>query len=228
MRSAPALKVFLSLVLAVSAARAQNLEDIPRPVPPLVATVPENADWTVTLKDPAASDGGPDKSSRFGKQITMVQSTKTGRFKRDRITTADGTTEERWFVDMLLLWPDAGGEVAVTDLSDVPFDVNDANPSVPRGFPGVAWLKPEYFDKAVLIEKRPYYHYVHEGQEAWIDVETRLPHSYKNGNAVFQFKFNPKPTGPLALPAAYQKSLDICEKAMAYRKKLLKDLSGGR
>jgi len=210
---------------------AQDLKDIPPPTPPLVAPVPENADWVVTLLRPKAApktDGSPAATAPADRRIIEVRSTKTGRYKRDRISTADGVTEERWFVDMLLLWPTATGEVAVTDLSGIPFTAEDSNPSVPQGFPGVAWLRPEYFDKVVLFEKRPSYHYVHGDTEAWIDVETRLPLAYKISNAAFQFKFNPPPAGPLTLPAAYQKSLAICEKAAAYRKKLLKDLSGGR
>lgn len=221
----------LSALLASGWVLAQDLKDLPPPSAPFVAPVPENADWVVTLqrpKVPPKADGSPAAPAPADRRIIEVQTTKTGKFRRDRITSADGVTEERWFVDMLLLWPTTGGEVAATDLSGIPFDAEDPNPSVPRGFPGVGWPRIEFYDKPVLFEKRPSYHYVHEATEAWIDAETRLPLAYKSANATFQFRFNPPPTAPLTPPDAYQKTLAICEKAAAYRKKLQKDLSGGR
>lgn len=208
--------------------QAQDVKDVPPPKAPFVAPVPENADWVVTAKNPPVTGTAPDGTPLPNKSITSVQSTKVGRFKRDRITTGDGAIEERWFVDMLLLCPTPKGDVAAVDLSSIPPQVEDSNPSIPHGFPGVGWLKPEYYEGVVLLSKRPYYHYVHGSTEAWVDVETKLPLAYKFGNFEFQFKFNAPPTGPLTMPDDYQKALKICDEALAYRKKLMKDLSGGR
>ncbi|MEO7933409.1 MAG: hypothetical protein ABIT76_09655 [Chthoniobacterales bacterium] len=203
---------------------AQSLEEIPPPAPPLVAPVPQKADWTVTVQLPPLLPPKDGTTTRQDKRITKVHSNRTGKLRRDRVSAADGTTVENWYADTLLLWPSNDGEVAASDLSGIPLDTEDPSPSVPRGFPGTGWIKLEYYDKVVLVEKRPYYHYVHGNTEAWIDVETKLPLAYKFSNTPYRYTFNEPPVEPLILPLPYQKTLDICEKDSAYRKQVENDL----
>jgi len=225
----------LSLMLVTAAGFAgplfaQDLTQIPPPTPPLVAPVPERADWTVTLQYPPAparvAPPTPGTSVQPAQRTAEVHSTKSGNLKRDRITATDGTFEDHWYAGSLYLWPYPGGKVYISDMNDAPSDPGNPEPSVASGFPGVAWLRLECYDKVESFEQRPCYHYVMQGvaMEAWIDVQTRFPLAYKCGDVVYQFKFNPPPAGPLALPPAYQEALDSAQKAIDHRDQLAKDL----
>ena len=128
----------------------ENTKPVPTatPAPPLVAPVPVNADWTLTMKYP-----GP-KAKAAGR-LTEVHTTKTGKTRRDRIAYAGKGTEEHWYVNTLALWGNAQGEVSAHDLSSVPYSESaDLEPSIATGFPGVRWVKLDYFDKLLAYEKK--------------------------------------------------------------------------
>ena len=209
----------------ISSSRAQNLADIPPPKPPLVAKVPDSANWTITPKSTAATSAPkptPQGASRFaGGRIVEVRSTKSGKLRRDVIVYSDGITTTHWLVDQLLLWTTPQGQVSASDLSAAePMDPENPEPAAAGGFPGTRWLQISYYDKVIAVEKHPCYHYVHGDSEAWIDAETNLPVAYKSKNIVYSYKFGDPPAEPLILPPEFQKIYDKVQQ-LSIRKKLL-------
>lgn len=214
----------LALLAVCSPAFSQDVSEIPPPKAPLVAPVPENADWTVTIKYPTAS-AQPGAAGQADRRMAEVHSTKTGKLKRDVIAYASGPAEEHWYADTLFLWTNPQGGVAVNDLTGgIATESTDPSPSVATGFPGMGWLRIEDFDKVVLVEKRPAYHFAHDGREAWVDVETKRPVMYKSGDLLFRYQFNAPPTSALALPPEFQKAADFCQAAKERRKQVAKEL----
>ena len=210
------LKLYSLIALAALAAatvtQAQDAKNGPLPSPPLVAPVPEYADWTVTIKYPPDPPQPPHAPKRHDWRFVEVHSTKVGKLRRDLVTSRDGIKSEKWFVESMLLWTTPEGKVSVSESSGAPApDSADPNPSVVNGFPGVAWIGIEYYAGVVLFNEEQCFHYVHYvngDTEAWINVESKLPVAYKNAGILYQFKFNPPPVEPLTLPPAYQKALD--------------------
>jgi hypothetical protein len=211
----------IALIALISGAPA-SAQDVPPPVPPLVASVPQDADWTITVQYPSsaatAPAAAPDVSGRVDRRIREVHSTKTGKFKRDIITYISGTTEERWFIGSMYLWTPPHGDVSVYDLSNTPSNPSDMSPSVSSGFPGVEWVGLSHYDHVETFDETSCYHYkdASSGSEAWINARNKLPVAYKSGDEVYHFKFNPPPSG-LALPPAYAKAWAACEKILNSR-----------
>ena len=211
MRTKPLVLLVAATCVSLTGTRALDLKDIPPPTPPFVVPVPENADWIVTVQYPPEPPPPPDAPPHHDWRFVEVHSTKTGKIKRDLTLSREGIKSELWFMDSALLWTTPQGNVAVSTMAGAPApdpEHINVNPSVPSGFPGVGWLRPEYYDKVVLFEKRPCYHYAKGDTEAWIDVETLFPMAYKNRNDLYKFKFNAPPTEPLTMPPAYQKVWD--------------------
>lgn len=220
------LSMLLATSLLTAMARAQDPAQIPPPKLPLVAPVPTNADWTVTVKYPAAS---PSRPGHPDGRLISVHSTKTGSLKRDLISYAGGKLDENWYANSLLLYANTQGGVSVNDVDgDPPPDKADPNPSVANGFPGVAWLRLDRYDRVVSYDKQPCYHYADEKSEAWIDIGTGLPVAYQSGDLVFCFTFNASPSRPLTLPPEYQKAFEFCQGAIDRRREASKVLSGSR
>lgn len=200
---------------------AQSLKEVPPPTPPFVAKVPENVDWIVAPKNPLPPippPAVPDGIVRADRRVLKVHTTKTGKTKRDLISTADGKTTERWYVDSYYFWTPPGEEVSVSDFGGIESNPLNVDPAPPFGFPGVGWVKLENYDKAELFDKIPCYHYTTEGIEAWIDIQTRLPVAYKSGADFYQFKFNAPPDRPLTLPPAYEKVWKAVQDLLERRK----------
>ena len=199
----------LAAIVVSIVARAQETKVTHPPAAPLVTPAPEYADSTVTVKYPTEPTPPPHAPKHHDWRYVEVHSTKAGKLKRDLLTSRDGIKSEKWFVDSILLWTTPDGKVSVSDTSGAPPSMpEDPNPSVPHGFPGVAWISLENFVGEVIYQKQVCYHYVAEGTEAWIDVESKLPVAYQSAGTLYQFKFNPPPTEPLTMPPAYQKALD--------------------
>lgn len=204
--------------LGVAWLGAADLADIPPPTPPLVADVPNLADWTIEVAQVSGIGAKGKTSSVRSSEISEVRSTKTGQIKRDAITYGDGTKRDHWFIGNLMLWKTDEGVIVANDLSAMFVeDPTEASPSIPTGFPGTAWLKPAFFEKVVLQEKRPCYHFVGPGVEAWIDVETKLPVAYKKGEIIYKYTFGTAPVEPLVLPEDYQKILEKAQRSLDRR-----------
>ena len=198
---------------------AQAADEIPPPKPPFVKAVPENAQWTVTADFKAEPKPSPDAPKHHDWRCAEVQTTKVGKVKRDLITTRDGLKQEHWFVDGMLYWTNAQGEVSVTDMRAAEAsDPEEDSPSIPSGFPGVGWLKLENYAGVEVFEKQRCYHFAKDGAEAWIDVETKLPVGYRRGKVLYRFTFAEVPSGPLAMPPAYQTALDTMRRMYGIRK----------
>lgn len=192
---------------------------------PLVAPVPENVEWTVNVQYPEAasmSEGAPPMGNF---QVTQVRTTKTGKLKRDEVTVRNGSTTEQWCSDTMFFWTSPDGEVVVSDLqSALPTELDDPNPTVLAGFPGVRWLKLENYKGVALLDKRPCYHFSKEGIEAWIDVETKLPTMYRSKGITYRFQFSPNTPQPLTISSAHQTALNSAQKLIDRRKQLEKDI----
>jgi hypothetical protein len=196
-----------------------SAQDVPPPTPPLVAPVPKDADWIVTVQySSSPSAAAPDLAGRVDRRISEVHSTKTDKFKRDIITYMNGTTEERWFIGSMYLWTPPHGDVSVYDLSNTPTNPLDTSPSVSSGFPGVGWIGLNHYDHVEIFDNASCYHYqdASSGIEAWINARTKLPLGYKSADAIYHFKFNPPPES-LTLPPAYAKAWAACEKILDSR-----------
>jgi hypothetical protein len=203
---APVVLAFLALVTGVV---AKDTKKIPPPVAPLVASVPENADWTVTAKDSSQEKGKKGRGSIPAWFATEVRSTKRGAMKRDLVKSGDGTTREVWFVDKLRIWTTDSGEISVSDLGAAPApDSADPYPSVATVFPGVSWITLENFVGAEDFNGEPCYHFVNDYGEAWISVKTKFPAGYKSGTMFYIYKFNAPPGEDFKMPPAYQKALE--------------------
>lgn len=179
------------------------------PAAPIVAAVPENAEWTVTAKEFSLEKGKKGRAPGPALQISEVRSTKVGPLKRDVVTSADGSTREVWFAEHFLIWKTENGEISVSDFSAAPApDPADPNPSVATGFPGVAWISLETFSDVETFNGEPCYHYVQEANEAWISVKTKLPAGYKSGTTTYLYKFSPPPKSSPEMPPAYKSALE--------------------
>lgn len=203
------VSVFLVFLGLGTNAIGKDSANIPPPEAPLVANVPENADWTVTSKDSSQEKGKKGKSAGPAWLITEVRSTKAGPVRRDLVTSADGVTREVWFTENYRIWKTDQGEISVNDFgaASVP-DPADPNPSVPAGFPGVAWVSLDNFSNIEDFNGEPCYHYVSEHNEAWISVKTKLPAGYKSGTTTYSYKFNAPPKEDLKMPPAYKDALE--------------------
>jgi hypothetical protein len=210
-------------VLLSCAALAQ--ENIPPPKAPFVAPAPDPGDWKLVIKNPAVPATDPGAAPKPDFRIVEVHSTVGNKLKRDIITYGTGKTDERWFLADFLLWKGTGGDVVAHDMRDSgPGSVGGGFPSVASGFPGLEWLSASNFDKVVMVEKRPCYHFANGDMEAWIDVKTKLPVSAKYRDLVYQYTFNTAPTTPLVMPAEYQATWDLYQarirKAEEFQKSL--------
>ena len=229
-----ALAASASLPCAVvrADAIAYSAKDASGPTPPFVAPVPASADWTITAKYPPPPPDAPPKGDKApDPRIAEVHTTKTGEIRHDHVVLVDGNESDQWYVSgFLLTMPPGSTEVAVYDLSnDPPPDPRDGNPTLAKGFPGVGWVKFDAYDQTVPYEKHTCYHYL-AGEigsgEAWIDTETKLPVAYKAGDAVYKYRFNEPPTGPLVLPAVYREAMERAQKMIEHRRQLQRDLLG--
>lgn len=219
MRSLFPVFICLGVLSSRLSVHAQDAANYPPPKPPLVAAVPENAEWTITVEYPKEAKLAPDAPKHHDWRPVEVRTTKVGKTKRDLITTRDGVKQENWYVDAMIFWTNGQGEVSVTDLRAAEgSDPMEDSPSVPTGFPGVGWLKLDNYVDVVMFEKRPCYHYVRDEAEAWIDAETKLPVAYRRGKILYRFSFNPSPVGPLVMPPAYQTALETVRKMYGIRK----------
>lgn len=208
------LKRNLSLVLVLAvlcqSALVRAAEDVPPPKPPLLASTPDPGDWTLVIKNPGLPAPESGVAPKPDLRIVEVHSTQRDKLKRDILTYANGTSEERWFVAGLLLWKSASGEVVAHDMTDSgPGSVGTSIPSVPSGFVGLDWLSLSNYKGAVTWEKRNCYHFSAKGMDAWIDVETKFPVALKVGDYVFQYTFNAPPAAPLNFPTEFQATWDL-------------------
>ncbi len=211
----------LSILTALAAAvplPAQNPTDIAPPKPPLVAAVPESFDWTITAKT-TTPPPSPEAAKHAALRITEVHTTKTGKIRRDDISFNNGTRSTHWIVEQYLFWTSVQGEVCVSDLHGAPgLTPEDPDPTLPNCIPGVRWLQPTYFDKVIVVDKRPCYHYLHNEVEAWLDAETQFPVAYKNGDTVYTYKYGVVPAEPLTLPPDYQRAWTKIQQALNLRR----------
>ena len=238
MRPIPFLlpSLFLGVALAstiatanIDLASASASRDSAPPSPPYVASVPENADWTITITNPPLPPPPPETPPQPDLRATEVHTTKAGALRRNQVTAANSGTPpiEHWTLPNLYFWTTPQGKPIMTDLSsNPPSDGKDADPESPKGFPGVAWVKLELFDQTLTFEKHTCHHYVLPGGalEAWIDTETRLPVAYQQGDTVYLYKFNAFPGGTLTLPASFQGLNEAAQKVIDRRKELMRTI----
>ncbi|CAN5342639.1 hypothetical protein BH09VER1_BH09VER1_27650 [soil metagenome] len=204
-------------------------QEIPPPKPPFIASAPDPGDWTLLIKESSATQPGQGGSSKSGYGIVEVHSTQVGKVKRDIITYAGGAKQERWFAENVLLWKGPDGDVIAGDMRDAgPGTGGGSIPSVPTGFPGLAWLSVSNYDKVVPLGKRSCYHFSQESKDAWIDVETKLPVASKFGDLYFAYTFNSPPSEALKFPAEYQKTWDQYQARLNRAAEFQKSLSNNQ
>ena len=216
--------------LATAACYAQILDE-PKPTAPYVAPVPENVQWTITIK---STEGAAANQEGSKHRLTQINSTKTGQLKRDVRVYEDGKSEERWFSGPLIIVPSADGQTArCIDFEEANrSEYGEAgNPIASPGFPGVGWVKLEYFDKVVTFNQIRCFHYVlskrhnnpaDEGKfsEAWIDVRNGFPVAYRAAGSLYLYRFEGNPIAPLVLPDSLGRSVKFAQRISDRRREL--------
>jgi hypothetical protein len=217
---------FLLTTFSAGSLPAQTKTTYPPPTPPLVAPVPENAQWTLTISSgkevPTAASGEPQPQSP-AKDLSEIRVTKTSNLKQDIISSANGNIEV-WYADGMLLIADSNRQIRLVDYKAVGAQLGNplGDPLRSSGYTGVSWLDLKYYDQVVSYHGKTCYHYSIKSQqgtpqassptvegEAWIEVVTRLPVAYTNGDGkLYTYQFSPAPTSPLVLPPPFQAALD--------------------
>jgi hypothetical protein len=239
-----ALGYFLAaLATVLQAQTAGSSPSYPPPIPPLVARVPERAQWAVTLNYPGDSPtpAVKDPAVKPKHRLHQVVSTKTLDLKRDVELFDDGTTETYWFVGGLILLPEANGkDVGMIDFAQANREYGEAgNPVESIGFAGVGWLQLKYYDTVAPVQNMPCYHYALRAKapsairgagdtssdiEAWINVKTGYPVSYRSAGVTYDYTFGSAPETDLVLPPKYAQALKVHQQIEDRRKQLEKDL----
>jgi hypothetical protein len=235
------------LLAWLSLAAAQNNVVYPPPTPPLVAPVPENAEWVLTVSERTNQAVKPAAAPQAGaKNVNLkeIHITKMGKVKRDVLTYSNGTSFESWYADGAFLSPGPnGGFNAIQDgvLAEA-YGNELGNPQQSAGFTGLDWLNLKYYDHVILYQGQLCYHYVIKvtspainrdmptdtpipppplSAEAWINAKTGQPVAYIGADGkLYTYSFLDAPTAPLILPPAYQTVLTTYEKAQTDRKRL--------
>jgi hypothetical protein len=231
----------LSGFIAVSAQDSPH--EIPPPTAPLVAPVPQKAQWTITVdygdKPAAPNSGDAHAAPAFNpgaNPLTEIQSIKTGRLKQDILIYKAGTRQECWYVGNTVLSQSAAGNIVALTLGMLAPDVGNGNPMAPYirergnlvqspGFPGLDWVNLKYYDKVVVLDKVPCYHYAfmvgsNPFAEAWIDAQTKLPVKYAGSGIDYNVVFSAPPTGDLTLPPAFSQTMSASERILNHSRDL--------
>jgi hypothetical protein len=207
--------LMISLLLAgllPAALPAQDNVVYSPPAPPLVASVPENAAWILSVSDGKAQSPttpnqrmgvGAPQSAAKNPGLREIRVTKTGNLKRDIVSYGNGTTVEVWYVDGVLFTPDSNQQLTVFNYKAVQAQYGNGlgNAIVSAGFTGLDWLDLKDYDQVVFYQGQPCYHYgikVQQRQllpkgtpptappllsaEAWINAKTALPVAYTDGD----------------------------------------------
>jgi hypothetical protein len=236
--------LLLLTTLSVTPLLAQIKAAYPPPTPPLVAPVPDNAQWTLAIgsgKETPAPTAAPGDSQvqAPAKDVHEVHVTKTGKLKRDIISSGGGTVEV-WYADGMFLAGDSNRRIMVVDYKSIDAQLGSAlgDPLRSTGYTGLNWLDLKYYDQVVSYHGRTCYHYaiktqvrtpfgdapqtpVTVGAEAWIEVGTGLPVAYTAPDGqVYTYHFLAPPTSPLVLPPAFQAALADYEKWQDKMKRL--------
>jgi hypothetical protein len=215
----------------------------PPPRPPLVVSPPNNAQWTITLtyEGGAATPAVTNPAVKIPRKLHQIVSTKTENLKHDVEIYDDGTSEEYWFVKNLILLPDRNGrDVGIIDFFKADKEHGEAgNPVSSPGFPGVGWIKMNYYDKVASIQGQPCYHYLLKSAtpslnpgsepitndiESWISIKTDLPVRYSTGGVTYDYTFGSPPGSDLVLPPKYAQALKAYQGLEDRRKLLENDL----
>lgn len=224
-----AVGLFLLSNLLCGAQTVGQANLIPPPKEPLVALVPESAQWTITVSYSDGSNTGKSAGSKPTHRLRQIASVKTQELKHDVLIYDDGKTEETWYSGKMVLIPSSNGQrVALADFESTNEKVygEEGNPVSSLGFPGVGWLKLKYYDKVVPIQNFTCYHYLlatSGGCEAWIDVRTGFPVAYRAGGMMCVYGFMPKPAAPLVLPPQFQETLKLDQRIKDRRQQLEND-----
>ena len=221
---------------ATAQMQAVSDQSLPPPVAPFVAPVPDPAQWSIEITpanaDPTAG-AAPDSEGDGAKKphrVVHIDSSRAGDLKRDFLTYADGDTAELWYAGGMLLKPSASGSVMVVDpTAQTPNAPRNGDrpgdPVIAAGFPGLAWLKLDYFDQVLTFQKQSCYHYATgHGLEAWISVKTGLPVASQRDGMLYVYTFSDAAGLSLALPPSYQAARDAYSQIAKRRKQVEKDL----
>lgn len=236
--------LMISLVLAgisPAALPAQDSIAYPPPIPPLVAPVPGNAAWILSVsggKEQAPLSGQPmstgsPQAAAKNPGLREIRVTKTGNLKRDIVSYGNGTTVEVWYIDGVLFTPDSNQQPTVFNYKAVQAQYGNSlgNAMVSAGFTGLDWLDLKYYDQVVFYQGQSCYHYGIKTKqtsafnappetpaqtlnaEAWINAKTGLPVAYTAGDGkLYMYRFLDPPTTSLTLPPTYQAALTVHEK----------------
>ncbi len=121
-----------------------------------------------------------------------------------------------------------GQQIDVIDFNQANREYGEAgNPIESPGFAGVGWVKLKYYDAVATMQNQPCYHYVLKSgdavvMEAWINVKTALPVSYRTGGVTYDYAFGSAP-GDLELPPKYAAALKSYQQIQNRRKALEND-----
>jgi hypothetical protein len=233
----PPLTLFLFWAgLFFVALPAQTNVTYPPPSPPLVAPLAENAQWTLTIRNsedvpvqPGSDQSGQPQAAKK-KDLMEIRVTKADTLKRDILSNGGGSPIELWYADGMLLSPDSSHQISVADYKQM--DASPGNglgdPIHSAGYTGLDWLDLKYYDRVVVYQAHPCYHYSIKtnapppsSAEAWIDVSTGLPVAYNLGNGkLYSYRFLDPPGSSLILPPAYKTALDDYRKEQEKIKRL--------
>lgn len=217
--------IFLCLLFTAFSIRAQSLPDRTQPAPsdPIVAPLPESAQWTITLG--TSSDEVSPESAAL--RIACI---KTGEIKKEIITQDGKTLEENWYVGNDRLMPDTFNPETILFLEGGGIKNPDSGQDSLRvaGFAGVDWLSTSNYQGVVTMARRECFYFKDGEREAWIDTQTRFPIAFRTNEEFYRYTYTDPPTKKLTLPPNYGKALVAYRKLADRRRRLEKDAADNK
>ena len=217
------------LLFAASAGgAAADQEPPPPPTPPYVQKMPDWCSWTVTYKSKhavAATGKTPAGTDDRLDPIKQIDVTKAGDVRRDLELDETNTTLDRWTVKgvEMYLYPGSATSIVVVNAATDGNALNFHN----ADFGGMPDLSLQNYVDAVKFGGTECYHFFlkhtrPEGdtmtinaaeraethnREIWIDVKTKLPVAFDDGESIRLYTFSPQRPAPLTLPANFAAEL---------------------
>jgi len=202
--------------------------------PPLPAVshlrIPENTSWSISRAETRSGElAGKTANNNRQDDWLFVEIVQYGALRHGIERFANGKTWEWWVRDGFLIHEDATGSGIVIEGVDKAASNSVEMSLAAPGFPGLQWLKEQYYRGKVQLQNRECSHFeaVISGQqaEAWIDVETSMPKRIRLGDTLFDIRFG---APPASAPELSPQALEKWDKMNALKARAAKIEQSGR
>lgn len=164
------------------------------PQAPYIAKLPKFAHYEIRF------EYGAGAKKETG--LSRLSITKLNEIKNIVEIFGDGASKTFWLRRGLVVLPLPGSRAEVYDTEAAAADVPLSNDD----FTGLGWLSAANYVGNVSFEGRKCYAFEHGGQQALIDVVSKLPVLLKTGNLLGRFEYGPAPSETATWPAEFEQA----------------------